>query len=129
MSWQCFRLEDDVLLKFWQIFVFKRKDLEEVLADLNRRYNAHAQRNIFQRGFFTLNKLKTHIADRKQFQIVRGTIYYKNYRLSTKERTLSIPFKVAFSAKSTCLLSLTPYLAVNEECGKRCAECELMKEY
>ena len=34
------------------------------------RHNAHAQRDVLQRGFVTLNKLKTHMADRKSFQTV-----------------------------------------------------------
>ena len=43
-------------------------------TDLVRRHNAHAYRNVLQRRFFILNKLKTHIADKTQFLIVLGSI-------------------------------------------------------
>ena len=35
-----------------------RKDLKRFSTDLDRRHNAHAVRNVLQRGFVTLNKVK-----------------------------------------------------------------------
>ena len=48
-------------------FLIDSKDLEKFLNRSGSPTQPAYVENVLQRGFFTINKLKTHIADRKQF--------------------------------------------------------------